>query len=172
MQHIKNYLNIAYYMGSMDCDLCGRQDALVNAIVEGSPLKVGRNCARYGHVIVLEKHPEIIKEEKKKAARLEMPAEHIADDYGDLIKSSRERLKLTQQELGLKIAERESLIHKLESYYLEPSIELARKLEKFLNISLVYMMDNVQEEKKIVFKDDSMTIGDIINMKNNPLEKR
>ena len=65
MQHIKNYLNIAYYMGSMDCDLCGRQDALVNAIVEGSPLKVCRYCARYGHVIVLEKHPEIIKEEKK-----------------------------------------------------------------------------------------------------------
>ncbi len=149
----------------MDCDLCGRQDTLVNAIVEGSPLKVCRYCARYGHVIALEKHPEIIKEEKRKAARLEMPAEYIVEDYGDLIKSARERLKLTQQELGLKLAEKESVIHKLESYYLEPSIELARKLEKFLSISLVCMLDNVQDKKKIVFKDDSMTIGDIIKMR-------
>lgn len=152
-------------MYSMDCDLCGRQDTLVNAIVEGSPLKVCRYCARYGHVIALEKHPEIIREEKRKAARLEIPVEDIADDYGEQIKSARERLKLTQQELGLKIAEKESVIHKLESYYLEPSIELARKLEKFLSISLVYTIDQVNEKKKIVFKDDSMTIGDIIKMK-------
>ncbi len=149
----------------MDCDLCGRQDTLVNAIVEGSPLKVCRYCARYGHVIALEKHPEIIREEKRKAARLEIPVEDIADDYGEQIKSARERLKLTQQELGLKIAEKESVIHKLESYYLEPSIDLARKLEKFLSISLVYTIDHVNEKKKIVFKDDSMTIGDIIKMK-------
>ncbi len=149
----------------MDCDLCGRQDALVNAIVEGSTLLVCRQCARYGHVIPLEKHPEIILEEKKKKARLEMPSEYIVDNYGSIIKQARERLKLTQQELAIKLAEKESIIHKLESYYLEPSIDLARKLEKFLDINLVSAMQEDTLSKKIIFKDEAITIGDILKMK-------
>lgn len=149
----------------MDCELCGREDTLVNAIVEGSPLRVCRNCASYGHVIALEKHPEEIREEKRKQARLELPAEIIADDYGEKIKKARENLKLTQQELALRLAEKESIIHKLESYYLEPSIDLARKLEKALNIKLVYEREEAKESKKINFKDSSVTIGDIIKMR-------
>jgi putative transcription factor len=149
----------------MECELCGNQDALVNAVVEGSMVKVCRQCSRYGHVILLEKPLSAIKEEKKKEARLEIPEEIITEDYGSLIKSARERLKLTQKELALNLAEKESIIHKLESYYLEPSLELARKLEKFLSIKLIYLMNEDMPVKKVNFKDGSMTIGDILSIK-------
>ena len=147
----------------MDCELCGRQDALVNAIVEGSPMKVCRNCARYGHVIALEKSLEI--ERPKPKPKLELPSECIIDNYGELIKSAREQLKLTQQELALKIAEKESIIQKLENYCLEPTIELARKLEKFFNMKLIYMQEPEVGKKKLNFKDESLTIGDMLKMR-------
>ncbi len=149
----------------MECELCGKQDELANAVVEGSIIKVCRQCSRYGHVIPLEKPLQLIKEEKKREAKLEIPEEIIAEDYGSLIKSAREKLRLTQEELALRLAEKESIIHKLESYYLEPSIELARKLEKFLGIKLIYMMNEDMPVKKVNFKDDSMTIGDILNIR-------
>lgn len=147
----------------MDCELCGRQDYLVNAIVEGSSMKVCQICARYGHVIALEKLPET--EKPKPKPRLELPSELIVDDYGSIIKNAREQLKFTQEELAAKIAEKESIIHKLESYYLAPTIELARKLEEFLKIKLVYTQQETAEKKIINIKDDSMTIGDIIKMR-------
>ena len=95
----------------------------------------------------------------------------IVSDYSVKIRESREKLELTQKELGEKIAEKESIIHKIETGLMEPSLKLAKKLENFLKIKLIeiYGEDKI---KKIDFKSDKLTIGDLLDMKKNPLEKR
>jgi putative transcription factor len=60
----------------------------------------------------------------------------LRDDYSKVIKSTREKLGITQDELGMKINEKPSVISHLENGSMKPSDALARKLEHFLKIQL------------------------------------
>tara|TARA_Y100000310_G_scaffold43465_1_gene40557 strand:+ start:11590 stop:11757 length:168 start_codon:yes stop_codon:yes gene_type:complete len=52
-------------------------------------------------------------------------------------------------------------VHHLEIGKLEPSIELARKLERLLKINLIETIE-VEQEKTKQEKSDVLTIGDIL----------
>jgi putative transcription factor len=61
----------------------------------------------------------------------------ITPDFARLVKEARERMNLTQKELGQKVGERTSTISLLERGKLKPSIPMARKLERTLKIVLL-----------------------------------
>lgn len=146
----------------MQCDLCGSEEQLCLAEVEGTRLNICKSCSKYGNII--EKSPEVVEREIK---RFSLPQEEnvqlIVNNYNELIKKRRESLGLKQKELAKKIAEKESIIHKLESKNIEPTIDLARKLEKALGLKLV-MQEKV--EKIITKKSESsgVTIGDMFKL--------
>jgi putative transcription factor len=151
----------------MQCDLCGKDSQLFVARIEGTELQVCKDCSAYGQVL-RRAMPTIVREKKPSIIKPFLPQNEIVlvivPDYGDIIRKTRESLNLRQEDLAKKLAEKESLIQKIESSHLEPSIELARKLEKHLNIKLI----EKHEEKKQVMKGtggDKFTIGDIINIK-------
>ena len=80
-------------------------------------------------------------------------------------KQKREEKGLKQKELAAKMAERESLIQKIEAGQFTPSMELARKFEKLFGLKLVEKVkDNAQ--KTIKSQDGSLTIGDVIKIKS------
>ncbi len=60
----------------------------------------------------------------------------LRSDYAKAIKSARELLGLSQEEIGMKINEKPSMIHHLETGTMKPDDALARKLEHFLKIQL------------------------------------
>lgn len=60
----------------------------------------------------------------------------LREDYSKAIKSAREMLGITQEELGRKINEKPSVISHLEVGSMKPEDVLARKLEHFLKIEL------------------------------------
>jgi len=60
----------------------------------------------------------------------------LRDDYSKVIRSAREKLGMTQEELGMKINEKPSVISHLENGSMKPSDALARKLEHFLKVQL------------------------------------
>lgn len=145
--------------------MCGREnEVLMHAIVEGSMLSVCKNCARFGNVIEVKK-PEV--KEKRIIAKEEPELiEYIVKDYAGRIKKAREARELTQENLAKNIAEKESVIHNLESGQLQPSLKLARKLEQFFQIKLI---DEYKEEeahkKKLDLKDQELTIGDLLRIR-------
>lgn len=147
-----------------NCEICGRRfENLERAIVEGVIIDVCSNCSKFGKVITIKKpliEPgKIIKTKDKEIE------ENIVENYPELIKKARERKGLKQEELALHIAEKESIIHKIETGSLKPSFTLAKKLEQFLGIRLI----ELQEEKKEVslnLKDNDLTIGDLLKIKN------
>lgn len=149
-----------------NCEICGKEDELYDTIIEGTRLNVCSKCSKFGKVMKKQviKEERIIKtrkiEEKKPGIET---VELINPTYSELIKRKREKLGLKQIELAKKIAEKESLIHKLESGHVEPSIAVARKLEKFLGIKLI----REEEIKKMQLKtkSENLTIGDIIDVK-------
>ena len=150
------------YLSKMQCELCGSNKNLVKAVVEDSTLNVCLDCARFGKVISTTKQEKIIARHKEdKPEEIEI----IVDDYTKLIKSAREKINLKQEELAKKISEKVSVIHAIESGHLEPEINLAKKLERFLDIRLIKKIRAASMNKKET-KISGLTIGDIIKIKD------
>jgi len=154
------YLFIFLY--TMICEMCGKEGELREVIVEGVLLEVCGNCASYGEVINIK--PKFILQEKKRTSKNE-EIEVIVSDYNEKVKKAREKFGLTQEEVGFKIAEKESTIHSIEAGKLEPNIALARKLEQFFRINLIEKYKEEKKSKKIDFRDGNLTIGDLLKSK-------
>lgn len=135
----------------MNCDICGHKGDLVKANIEGVVMTVCGKCSSYGNVL---KESNSIVVHKKSAAE-----ESVVSNVGNIVRVWRENNGLTQEELGLKVNEKESLIRKIENGFI-PSIELAKKLEKLIGIKLVEF-----EKFEAVKKMDNVsgfTIGDLL----------
>ncbi|MBT3690928.1 TIGR00270 family protein [Candidatus Woesearchaeota archaeon] len=148
------------------CEMCGREGELIDAVVEGTMLKVCPVCSKHGKVVTLSK-PSFVREIKTFEKR-EENVEVIVDDYSELIKTAREKKGLKQEELAKDVGERESIIHQIESGKMKPDFKLAKKLNFYLKIELmekVSRIDVKKESKDIDFKDETITIGDLLKKK-------
>jgi len=159
------------------CDMCSSPEKAYKIEVEGSILNVCEKCASFGKV-VRKIRPEM---PEKKQKQVQKAAEKLAEEkakketetvqiitpnYSLIIRKAREKLGLKQEELAKKIAEKESVIHKLESGSIIPAIPLARKLEKFLRISLVETIEvDSPETSDRRSSSEGLTLGDLIRIK-------
>ena len=160
------------------CDMCSSPEAVYRIELEGSMLNVCEKCASYGRIVAKLKQEETVKKNNRNQGFLGVPTEPkkkesetvqiINSNYPKLIKSEREKRGLKQEELAKKIAEKESVIHKLESGRMKPGIPLARKLEKFLKIKLVEEVeldDSGTHSGTRKGLSDELTLGDLIKIK-------
>jgi len=159
------------------CDMCSSPGAAYKIEVEGSILNVCEKCVSYGRMVGKIK-PEFsekqkkkqekaaLQEEAKKAVKATETVQLIVPNYASLIKNARERMGLKQEEVAKKIAEKESMLHKLESGAMQPDMNLARKLEKFFRIKLIEEVEvdgSAGEETRT--RSEGLTVGDLINIK-------
>jgi len=151
-----------------NCEICGQETELVIAEIEGMDMSVCHKCAQFGQI---KNIPKIKTELSKKISHKPIHSEPhleiietIVPDYSQKIKKARERLDLNQEDFAKKINEKESLLHKMETGSFEPSLPLAKKLEKLLGIKLI---QKVEEEKIVSSKisSEGLTIGDLIKKK-------
>ncbi|MBN1156294.1 TIGR00270 family protein [Candidatus Woesearchaeota archaeon] len=154
----------------MQCEICGKDELLFKTNIEGTMMNVCKPCSKYGKVISAAREETAVRQKKKDEnktiaiTRKKEIIQTIVEDYGEKVKRKREQLGLKQEELAKMIAEKESLLHHIESGKFEPNIELARKLERFLKISLV---EEYEEENSRLqhTKSDELTIGDLIKVR-------
>jgi putative transcription factor len=149
----------------VNCDMCGKERELVDVIVEGAVVEVCLDCSKHGSVVtinqpVVDKRIEFQKEKESGTSYVTV----IVSDFGQRIKAARERKGLKQEDLAQDLAEKESVIHQLETGKLKPSFRLAKKLSVFLNIDLVESVEsNIKGATKDVdLKSASVTIGDLL----------
>jgi len=150
----------------MLCDMCGSEDQLFRTSIEGTELSVCENCSKFGKVVhkFVEPKPEVIRQETTISSEEPEIIELVTPNYSTIIKSKREKLDLKQKDFAQMLSEKESVIHKLESGQMHPSIKLARKLERLLRITLV---EEVEEKpvNKNAGGGEELTIGDMIKLK-------
>ncbi len=154
----------------VNCEICGKDTALLKAVIEGVEVEVCRDCARFG---IIRQKPVSSRAERydgRAAGRqgFQRPSEPIltiARDYAVRIKRRREHLGLTQAELAKKLAERESVISGLESGTMEPGIDLAQKIERALSIKLIEAEEQKGLSIAIQQRSAGMTLGDLIKRK-------
>ena len=148
------------------CDMCGKEASLVLAEIEGTRLQVCSNCGSHGKVLKRISNPTPVRKNKRVTPASLDPEtiQTLVENYGMRIKQAREKLNLTQEELGRKINEKTSLIHALESEHREPQIDRARKIEKFLHIQLIEERE-LKETTQEISEEGPLTIGDMIKIK-------
>ncbi|MFH0979086.1 MAG: multiprotein bridging factor aMBF1 [Candidatus Woesearchaeota archaeon] len=147
----------------MQCELCGKEEALLRTSVEGIELMVCEKCSKYGKLLPNKPASLVVPSKKPERQREEPAQEIVVGNYAVLVKQAREALGLKQEEFANKISEKTSLIHNIESGRYQPPIELARKIERFLKIKLVeeYKENSNQAKPKAA---EGLTVGDLIKL--------
>ena len=154
-------------LAAMQCDICGNKEATIVASIEGAALNVCSGCGKFGKFLRTISAAQKAPKPAIKAPTI--PEKEVMDmlieDYAACIRQAREKLGLKQEDFAKKINEKVSLIHHIETGRHEPSIELARKLERFLRIKLVVEHEEVHDKAKKEAKGESFTLGDFIKIK-------
>lgn len=96
----------------------------------------------------------------------------FVDGFGEMIRSAREKLGLTQEELAGLVHEKVSVIKKLEAGAFRPPIELARNIERVLKIRIVRELKDEDihiTPPKTVGR--GVTLGDILSSEERDEER-
>lgn len=140
-----------------ECELCGSKKANRKARVEGVIITVCENCVKFGEEI---RTPEV-KRLKKQAPKIEEIEEVLKPKFNEIIRDSRVKMKLKQEDLAKKLNEKLSVVKRVEDGW-EPTPNLIRKLEKFFNIKLTEKPEEKELERKPEKK--KLTIGDVVEI--------
>lgn len=152
------------------CEICGKDTALCQCLIEGCTMSVCNNCAKFGEKLSGFSMPSVQREGKRRAA---MPAKNeikketeiiVSSSAGNKVKDAREKKGLTQEQLAKAVAEKSSVIQRIESGHMSPAIVTAEKLEKFLGIRIMEEMES-EEIRKEASDDEGFTIADLIKKK-------
>ena len=155
-------------MIKINCDLCGKtEDNLNRAIIESVELNVCSGCSKFGKVIAPVKRysPKEQHRMAQKAAPKEEKIELLAENYPEIIKKRREAMGLSQKDFALRISEKESTVHHIETGHFTPPIAMARKLEKILGVKLVEEHEERHEAPGKNRNEKGFTLGDFIKIK-------
>ena len=161
------------------CEMCGRESRLVTAEIEGGELRVCNNCAKFGKIKSGSFAPRAQRgvsrgsggfgssgRFKRSFAKKEEPQFGIVKNYSSLIRASREKKGLSQEDFAKSLNEKESIVAKWEHGTLRPRIDVARRLEKVLGIKLVKREEDSSEKTELPRKkSDELTLGDFIKVR-------
>jgi len=90
----------------------------------------------------------------------------IVSDYAKKIRNARMNKKLNQEQFAQKLNEKPSLLRRIESGKVEPTIKLAKKIEKVYGTKLLRKADDVAVNTKNYMKrKGGSTLGDIAFIK-------
>lgn len=169
----------------MRCEVCGRKihSEPVRAIIEGARLTVCVECSKHGKVVYqdeadLPQNPSPTKSyahipvimKKPPVAQVQISQE-VVEDYSSKIRSAREKMGLSHEDLGKKINEKASLLRHIETGKVAPNNALAARLEHILKIKL---MVPIADEKVTTAPRSAagggLTLGDLIDLGKNDEE--
>lgn len=156
------------------CPIC---DGIIwkgqKVLIEGVKMTVCNSCAQYGKKLLAKPKSTYLKKshstEPKSSSRNsinKMDDVEIVPDYAKKIRNVRTLKKLNQDQFAQKLNEKPSLLRRIESAKVKPTIKLAKKIEKVYNITLLKKSDEIEvNTKKYMKKQTSSTLGDIAFIK-------
>lgn len=142
-----------------ECEMCGENvPRLIKARIESAVMMVCEKCLKYGTPVEKKREtpktvvlptqparprpqpvskPAASKTVSRRESDREMEDTFLIDGFGEAIKSARERIGWTQDDLAKKIMEKKNVLSSIERGALMPDLKTARKLEKTLGIKLI-----------------------------------
>ena len=150
----------------MDCEICGRQNADIDAFIEKVKMRVCDECSKLGKVVYVDRPASQTRPRFSAPAREKIDIE-LVEDYAEIIRKARNSKGLTRKQLGDQIDEKESYLERIEKGTTPPNDKMAKKLMRKFDIKLY-------EEVAPSFSggkpkpDAEITFGDIVSIKKKP----
>ena len=158
----------------MQCEVCGRQifGKPRNVIIEGAKMIACGSCAKLGSGY-WETPPPIkpsIRREVKPPKRIPMqrrrtvsiPTLELVEDFNVRIRTAREKLGFSHEDLGKRIGEKVSVLRKIESGKIAPNNRLAQKLQHALRIQLLVTPQEPELPERRLSSPGETTLGDVV----------
>ncbi|TFF88830.1 MAG: TIGR00270 family protein [Promethearchaeota archaeon] len=166
------------------CPICGGViwGGGEKVMLEGAKIRVCQSCAQHGKRIV--SRPKKSRRQYSSRSRTKTSTQAsqskpkytpktpsqdvvVVSNYADKIRNARNTKNLTQEKFAQQIQEKESLLRRIEAGKARPTIKLARKLEKALDISLLEQPDEfiVDTNKYMKRQKGGSSLGDIAFIK-------
>jgi len=154
--------------------MCGKEVGRTRRfLVEGSVLTVGPECEKFGKPldpgpgmqgVAPGNVPLAMEMRKKRGGTRDVFADEsmqveLVSDFATRIQAAREKRGWTRQDLGGRVGERESAIHRMETGALRPTDDVAKKIERELGIKLYEKVDAVVTKREAAA---GMTLGDVL----------
>ena len=112
--------------------------------IENTILNVCSKCSSLGEKVT-KNNPETDKKSDDSNSYISNPTNSVefelASDYHNLIRNSRQKLNLSQDELARRINIKLSLLKSIENKKIKPDDRLARKFDNVLKITLFGIYD-------------------------------
>ncbi len=89
----------------------------------------------------------------------------VIENFSEKIKKGREKKKISQEEFAKLIKEKLSIIQKIESGKMAPSLKLSREIEHILKIELLSYRKKELEDVSQIDTVSTLTLGDILHFK-------
>jgi len=167
-----------------DCPICGGKiwGRGQKVMMEGARITVCQSCAQYGTKIQNKpkssfssikpsyqrsniSRPKNLQIKKKIRAN-SLDDMEIVSDYAKKVRNARMVKKLNQDQFAQKLNEKPSLIRRIESGKVKPTIKLAQKIQKVYNIALLKKTDEIEvNTKRYMKKTQATSLGDIAFIK-------
>lgn len=161
----------------MQCEICGAEirGSPFKINIDGSELTVCAKCSQHGNAVgkrapVSRKVAPVshrpvsntgVRRPQRKASGLVV--DELVDDYGQMIRDSREAKNWTHDQLASKIKEKAALIKKIEREEIVPEDDVRQKIEKALDIKLTERSgENEWTGDRL---NRGTTLGDIVTIK-------
>ncbi len=164
------------------CEICGRECHSTREIaLEGAQLHACSRCAELGKPIHRSKKPgsqpssprrslpfappRAPSSSRPKGAKSRPQRRELVpvEDFTKLIRQAREQKGWSQKDVANQLHERSSVITKVESGKMPPTIRLARKLERLFKLTLLEESESV--DLSPVSSQSSTTLGDVVQIK-------
>ena len=164
------------------CEICGRECYSTREIaLEGAHLFACNRCAELGKPVHRSKKPGYQPSTPPKSRPVSIPRPTSStrltsarsrpqrrelvpvEDFTKQIRKAREQKGWSQKDVANQIHERTSLITKIESGKMAPTISLARKLERLFKLTLLEESESV--DLSPVPSTSSATLGDVVQIK-------
>lgn len=160
----------------MECEVCGAPDAPFMSLIEGARLHTCARCAHMGTTLMRPSssaHGESIPAHS--AMRSAAPEWELVEGFGDTIRIARMRMKLPLSVLAERLAEKESFLERVEGEKTHPSVEMARKIEKELNIKILEQGEGSSGAGNLLASlkkgSGGRTLGDIVEIEQKKKKK-
>lgn len=163
------------------CQICGGKIWKAQKVMlEGAKIIVCQSCAQHGKKLPMktktfhgkikskpsqEKSPPQYSTSNKLRKSFEDSIE-IVSDFSTIIRKARTLNNLNQDQFAQKLNEKPSLLRRIESGKVVPTLNLARKIEKVYNITLLKKTSDIEVNmKKYLKKSSDTSLGDIAFIK-------
>ena len=163
------------------CEICGRECGSTREIsLEGAQLQACNRCAGLGEPVRRPKpgmgRPSTVTKSRpvsiprptsvqRPGSQHRRPNRELVpvEDFRKLIRKAREQQGMSQKDVAGRLHERTSIIAKLESGKLTPTISLARKLEHLFKLTLLEEAESV--DLSPAPSRSGTTLGDVVQIR-------